>query len=83
MFESWFNLLHLTTEAQQVIGLRMLKLGFGGVTALDEAHLMVSEKLEAGTNAVLALMTGATSDNIVEGYRREVQANVRRLAGQE
>lgn len=60
----------------------MLKLGCGGVAALDEAQLMVSEKLEAGTNAFLALMTGATSDTIVDGYRREVQANVRRLERQ-
>lgn len=81
VFETWFNVLHLATEAQEVIGLRLFKLGAGGAAAQDEAYLMVSEKVEAAALAVTALMSGASADKIVSGYRREVQANARRLAG--
>lgn len=81
MFETWFNVLHLATEAQEVIGLRLFKLSTGGMAAQDEAYLMVSEKVEAAMVATVALMSGATADKIVAGYRREVQANARRLSG--
>ncbi|HMO28762.1 hypothetical protein [Enterovirga sp.] len=81
MFETWFNVLHLATEAQEVIGLRLFKLGTGGAAAQDEAYLMVSEKIDAAMVATVALMSGATADKIVAGYRREVQANARRLSG--
>jgi hypothetical protein len=46
---SWMNLSldawSLGFEAQQVIGLRMVKMALGGAAASDEASLMVSEKM--------------------------------------
>ena len=81
MFETWFNVLHLATESQEVIGLRMLKLVEGGTGAQDEAYRMVVEKVDAATQAMVQIMSGAPADRIVEGYRSEVQANAARLMG--
>lgn len=81
VLEPWFNLLSLATEAQEVVGLRLMRLGGGGAAAQDEAYLMVAEKVEATAAAMAALMAGATPSGIVEDVRREVQANARRLSG--
>ena len=80
MFETWFNCLHLAAEAHEVVGLRLMKLAQGGLSAHDEAYLMVTEKVDAAIGATFAVMAGASPDKIVTGYRREVQANARRLS---
>src|SRR3954469_3021710 len=80
MLGPWFNLTMLAAESQQVIWLRMAKLGAGGPTAHDEAGLMVSEKIAAATHAAGRLMMGASPDSVVQNYRRKVRANMRRLA---
>ena len=50
-------------DAQQVIGLRMMKAAMGGPDAAKEAELMVAEKtaaaFEAQTTILTAMMTGA------------------------
>jgi hypothetical protein len=76
----------LGLEAQQVIGLRMMKAAMGGADAQTEATRMISEKTEAAlqvhTLAMTGLMTGAahlTLARTLALYRRKVQANRRRL----
>jgi hypothetical protein len=73
------SLMLLAVEANQVIALRMMKLMRGGRRARREAELMVSEKIRAAFEATASLMTGATGDEIVHGYRRHVAANAKRL----
>ena len=79
MFRQWYNLAMLASECQQVIGLRIIRLTSGGPRAASEANLMVSEKIAAASRASGQIMTGASPDAIVRGYRRKVKANVRRL----
>lgn len=78
---SWFELLGLATDAQEVIGLRMLKLASGGTAAYGEAFLMVTEKVGTGAYAAAALAAGVSADRIVAVYRQEVRANAVRLSG--
>lgn len=73
-------------EAQQVIGLRMMKAALGGADAQTEAARMVSEKTEAALQAQTLAMTGLvtgsahlTPARTLALYRRKVQANRRRL----
>ena len=70
----------LAVEANKVIALRMMKLMRGGRRARREAELMVSEKIHAAFEATASLMTGASGDEIVQGYRRHVAANAKRLS---
>ncbi len=79
MIGPWFQLAMLTAEAQQVMWLRMMRLAAGGPGAKREAERMVSEKVTAAGAAAGRLMTGATADSVVRGYRRKVRANARRL----
>jgi hypothetical protein len=80
MFARWLNMARLAAEANEVIGLRLAKLALGGSDALDEAFMMVAEKVAAGQRAAGSLMTGASPDSVVTGYREAVQANARRLS---
>ena len=80
MFPSFLNLMMLTLEAQQVIWLRTMRLALGGARAETEAALMVSEKLAANGAAAVQMMTGASGDAVVRGYRKKVRANIRRLS---
>ena len=77
MFHSLFM---LAIEANQVVGLRVMKLLLGGKRARREAELMVREKVDAALQAGASLMAGASGDEIVERYRQHVKANARRLA---
>jgi hypothetical protein len=80
VLETWFSFFGLATEAQQVVALRLWKLGAGGLAAQEEAFLMVNEKAQAGTMTMLGLMMGVPCGDIVASYRREIQANAARLA---
>ncbi len=73
-------------EAQQVIGMRLVKIALGGVAGSDEASLMVSEKMQTAVavhgDMTLALMNGAVGGipaRTLATYRRKVAANRRRL----
>jgi hypothetical protein len=70
----------LAAEAQQVIWLRMARLGAGGPKARREAELMVSEKVKAATEAGERMMAGPSAGSVVRSYRRKVRANLRRLS---
>jgi hypothetical protein len=72
-------LLMLAVESNSVIALRMMKLMWGGSGALDEAHLMVSEKVDAAFEAATNLMAGASGDDVIRRYRQHVAANAVRL----
>jgi hypothetical protein len=72
-------LLMLAVESSSVIALRMMKLMLGGSGAFHEAHLMVSEKVDAALEATANLMTGASDEDVIRRYRQHVAANVVRL----
>jgi hypothetical protein len=80
MINSWFNLMMLAAESQQVICLRLLKLAQGGPKAQAEATLMIAEKVAAAGIAAGSLMRGKTNDSVLQGYRKKVRANVHRLS---
>ncbi len=78
----------LAMEAQEVIGLRMLRIAAGGKAADHEMERMVSEKMQAaaqiGAAAAISAVTGksahAIASSAVSGYRKKVRANHRRLS---
>jgi hypothetical protein len=75
----YIPLMMLAIESSGVAALRMMKLMSGGSDTLREAHLMVSEKIDAAFEATSSLMSGAPSDEIVHRYRQHVAVNARRL----
>ena len=73
-------------DAQQVIGMRLLKLAAGGASGKREAALMVSEKVKALGDSQLAFALAAGSgkgdkaaERALAVYQRRVSANKRRL----
>ena len=70
----------LAAESQEVITLRLLKIAAGGARGRKEAERMVWEKIEAASLATSRLLLGQSPDNIVDGYRKVVRANARRLS---
>ncbi len=69
----------LCAEAQEVVGLRLMRIAAGGVHAEREAHRMVAEKSIAFADAAACLAAGDSLHNVVRHYRRIVRANKRRL----
>jgi hypothetical protein len=55
------------------------KLAGGGVDAQREAHLIVSENVDAVFEVSARLMSGATAINVINRFREQVAANARRL----
>lgn len=80
MYKSWFNMMMLAGEAQQVIWLRTMKLALGGAKAEREAKLMVSEKINSAQVEALKLMMGGSLDSTTKNVRRKVRANRKRLS---
>lgn len=89
-FNSWMALsmqsAQLGFDAQRVIGLRMMCFAAGGPLAQTEAQRMIVEKsaalLEAQMTIATALATGRghnAAKSVLNGYRRKVRANHRRL----
>ena len=74
-------------EAQQVIGLRLMRLAAGGASGQAEAGRMVTEKFaalaEAQTAAVTTAIEGGNSHRlgkkVVGVYKKRVRGNRRRL----
>ena len=62
IFSPWSTVLLLALESSEVIGLRVAKLAGGGVDARHEAHLIVSEKVDAVFEVSARLMSGATAN---------------------
>ena len=80
MFATWYNLVMLAAESQHVMWLRFVRVVAGGPDALDEANLMLTEKVAAATDATVCLMMGFSPDHVVSSYRQRVNANARRLS---
>ena len=71
----------MEVEANRVIALRTMKLMRGGRASRREAKLMVSEKINAVSEAAASLMVGKSTDEIVYRYRQHVARNAKRLGG--
>jgi hypothetical protein len=84
MLNRWFFLaadtMRLGLEAQQVIGLRCLKIAAGGAAAQAEMARMISEKSVALAEAATAAATGGSARAVMRGYRTRIRANARRLS---
>ena len=76
----WLESAMLAFEACEVIRLRLTMFASAGDGAEREAHLMVSEKVEAMFAAGASLMAGATPAAIIGRYREHVAANAKRLS---
>jgi hypothetical protein len=74
------SLLMLALETNHVIGLRLMKLMRGGKRARRESQLMINEKIDAAFKAGASIMAGASANKVVQGYRRRVAANAKRLS---
>jgi hypothetical protein len=84
MLKAWmdfaFDSALLCAEAQEVMGLRLMKLLGGGGDAGREALLMVAEKSVVFTDAASELAAGAPLALVVRRYRALVRANKLRLS---
>jgi hypothetical protein len=80
MFIPFYSTAMLALESCDVISLRLAKLMFGGRDAHDEAHLMVSEKINAMFEATASVVAGGTASSVVDRYREHVAANAKRLS---
>lgn len=76
----------LAMEAQQVIGLRLMKLALGGPAAEAEIRQMIEEKMTATATATTLMAAAAMqgrpdqgADDVVRMLRKEVGANRKRL----
>ena len=66
----------LAIESSGVIAMRAMKLMAGDVAAIQEARLMMSEKVDAAFEATASLIAG---DQIISRYRQHVAVNAKRL----
>jgi hypothetical protein len=84
MFRTWLALTadgaRLAMEAQQVIGLRALRIAAGGALAQAEFTRMVTEKAFASAEAATTVAMGGSTRKVVRRYRARVKANARRLS---
>jgi hypothetical protein len=80
VFFPFYPAFMLAVEAQNVIDKRLLKIATGRVHAGEETRLMVNEKVSAAVEAGAMLMTGKTSGEVIDFYRKQVAVNATRLA---
>lgn len=78
-FYPFYPAMMLAVESNNVIDIRLRKIATGGVDAMAETQLMVSEKVDAALEAGSMLMRGDSSAQIIAFYRNHVAANVQRL----
>ncbi len=79
LFYPWYSAMMLALESHHVIDIRLRKIATGGVGAISETGLMVSEKVDAAFEAGAMLMDGRAAE-IISFYRKHVAANAKRLA---
>jgi hypothetical protein len=91
MLKAWLDLSSqaalMGLEAQQVIALRLMRLAAGGALAESEASRMITEKVEAFSEAqaatAIATMKGHNSNQVAKKalgvYRKRIRRNRRRL----
>ena len=82
MLLPWMKLATDTTmlafEAQTVIWTRLSQAAMGRGSPAENL-LMVTEKITAFTEAAAVLAAGGSAHRIVQGYRKKVRANAKRL----
>jgi hypothetical protein len=86
-FSAWLTNIGFAIEAQQVIGLRLLRLAQGNTLATKEASAMIAEKIAAFSESQIAAGLALTSGCSIHAamgcaaapYRRRVRANHKRL----
>jgi hypothetical protein len=76
---SFMPFIWLGIEANEVVGLRMMKITSGGPDALSEIQLMIAEKMDAAAEASTSLICGQTPMVVVARYREHVANNRLRL----
>jgi hypothetical protein len=72
--------IRLAIEANEVIGLRMMKIISGGPDAIAEFQLMITEKIDASAEAGTSLMFGQSPTAVLARVREHVANNQRRLS---
>ena len=72
--------IRLAIEANEVIGLRMMKIISGGPDAMTEIQLMFTEKINASAEAGTRLFLGQSLRAAVARVRQHVANNQRRLS---
>ena len=80
MFFPFHSATILAFDSARVIALRLSKMAGGGLDALDETQLMVSEKTRAGVEAMEMLIRGGTTAAVLNRYHEHVAANIGRLS---
>jgi hypothetical protein len=80
MFFPFHSATMLAIESSRVIGLRLTRIAGGGMEAVDETQLMVSEKIRAGVEAMETLISGGTTTAVLNRYQEHVAANIGRLS---
>jgi hypothetical protein len=70
----------LALESNAVVGLRLMKIAYGGADAVYEVNLMVQEKIDAAGEALATLAGGGSVGTVLAGYRRRVAFNAERLS---
>jgi hypothetical protein len=80
MFGPFYSSVFLAFESGNVIGLRMMKIMAGGRGSHDETNLMVTEKVQAMSEASASLLAGATASTVINRFREHVAANAKRLS---
>jgi hypothetical protein len=76
----WLAGAMLAFESCEVIRIRLTMFATGDDDAEHEAHLMVSEKVDAMFEAGASMMSGASASTIIGRYREHVAANTKRLS---
>jgi len=75
----WLSALTLMAEALEVMDMRLRQMAAGTGTC-DEMFLMVTEKLDAASEAGSILIRGGDCAHVLDHYRNIVAANARRLS---
>jgi hypothetical protein len=74
------SFIRLAIEANEVIGLRMMKIISGGPDAMAEIQLMITEKINASAEAGTRLIFGQSPTAVMARVRGHVANNQRRLS---
>ena len=75
----WFSALTLMADALEVMDMRLRQMAAGNGTS-DEMFLMVTEKLDAASEAGAIFIRGGDCGHVLDHYRKIVAANARRLS---
>ena len=75
-----YSMMMLAFESSSVIALRLAKISLGGEASRVESRLMIDEKINAGVETLVGMMTGTTALGAISRYRDHVAANQLRLS---